>query len=280
MPSWLGPRWLGHARPVLRIVTWNLWWRFGDWEARLPAILRTLAALDADIMCLQEVWAEEDGPDQAQVLAGHLGYESVSTTHRWSDGLSIDNAVLSRLPIGSSESRALPGPDGEPGPRQVLLADLTGAGGRIPVFTAHLDYRYDASALRTAQAAAVARFVAERRSSSPQAFPPVLAGDLNAVPGSDEVRSLTGVAPVPVPGLAFQDAWEQGGDGGGGHTWSAANPYLADAAWPGRRLDYVLVGWPRPRPVGNIVSCRIAGTEAVDGVQPSDHYAVVADLRT
>lgn len=265
--------------PVLRVVTWNVWWRFGDWKARQPAILRTLAALDADVVCLQEVWAEEGGRDQAQVLAGHLGYEAVSTQHRWSGGLSFGNAVLSRLPIGDSESRPLPGPDGSPGHRHALVAEVAGPVGPIQVFTVHLEYRYDASALRTAQAAAVARFVAEHRSDG-EGFPPILAGDLNAVPGSDEVRSLTGLAPVPVPGLVFQDAWEQGGEGGDGHTWSGANPYLAEAAWPGRRLDYVLVGWPRARPLGNVVSCRLAGTEPVDGIQPSDHYAVVADLRT
>jgi len=264
---------------VLRVVTWNVWWRFGDWEARQAAIVETLAALDADVICLQEVWAEQDGPDQAQVLASRLGYGAVSTTHRFYDGVSFDNAVLSRLPIRASESRPLPGPDGTPGHRQVLLADLGGPHGPVPVFNVHLDYRYDASALRVAQVAAVAAFVAERRGDPEVGFPPVLAGDLNAVPSSDEVRSLTGLAPVPVPGLAFQDAWEQGGDGEG-HTWHAANPYLADAAWPGRRLDYVLVAWPRPRPLGNVMGCRLAGTALVDGIQPSDHYAVVADLRT
>ena len=63
-----------------------------------------------------------------------------------------------------------------------------------------------------------------------------------------------------------------------GHTWATANPYLADGAMPNRRLDYLLVSWPRPRPAGNPVRCWLAGTEAVDGVQPTDHYAVVADL--
>ena len=265
---------------MLRVVTWNVWWRFGDWEARQGAILRTVADLDADVICLQEVWAEEAGADQAQLLADGLGYTAASTAHRFYDGLSFGNAVLSRLPIEASESRALPDGDGRPGHRQVLLAELAGATGPIRVFTVHFDYRYDASALRAAQASAVARFVAECRGDPEAAFPPVLAGDLNAVPGSDEVRSLTGLSPVPVPGLVFQDAWEQGGDGGGGHTWDAANPYLADAAWPGRRLDYVLVGWPRPRPLGNVVACRLAGTDPVAGIQPSDHYAVVADLRT
>ena len=157
---------------MLRVVTWNVWWRFGDWEARQEAILRTLADLEADVICLQEVWAEEGGVDQAQVLAGRLGYAAVSTTHRFYDGLSFGNAVLSRLPIRSSESQALPDGDGRPGHRQVLLAELAGAPGPIPVFTVHFDYRYDASAVRTAQAVAVARFVAERRGDPDTAFPP------------------------------------------------------------------------------------------------------------
>ena len=62
--------------------------------------------------------------------------------------------------------------------------------------------------------------------------------------------------------------------------WSAANPYLADSTMPERRIDYLLVSWPRPRPLGNPMRCWLAGVAPVDGVQPSDHYAVAADLVT
>ena len=128
------------------------------------------------------------------------------------------------------------------------------------------------------QARAVARYVAAHRGDPAAAHPPVVAGDLNAVPDADEIRLLTGRTAVPVPGLVFQDAWEVAGDGGPGVTWTRRNPYCAEAAWPERRLDYILVGWPRPRPLGNPVSCRVVGADPVDGIQPSDHYAVVADL--
>ena len=107
-----------------------------------------------------------------------------------------------------------------------------------------------------------------------------MGADLNAVPWSDEVRLLTGASAVPVPGLAFTDCWEHAGDGSPGWTWAATNPYLADSAMPNRRLDYLLVSWPRPRPAGNPVRCWLAGVEPVAGVQPSDHHAVVADLVT
>jgi hypothetical protein len=43
--------------------------------------------------------------------------------------------------------------------------------------------------------------------------------------------------------------------------------------------DAALRSWPRPRPLGSPASIRLAGLEAVDGVQPSDHAAVVAEIR-
>src|SRR5262245_33223956 len=40
----------------LRVLTWNLWWRFGPWQARQPAIIATLRRIDADVIALQETW--------------------------------------------------------------------------------------------------------------------------------------------------------------------------------------------------------------------------------
>jgi endonuclease/exonuclease/phosphatase family metal-dependent hydrolase len=48
--------------------------------------------------------------------------------------------------------------------------------------------------------------------------------------------------------------------------------------YPDRRLDYVMVSWPRRRNAGHVAACHLAGTDPMDGVWPSDHYAVVADL--
>jgi endonuclease/exonuclease/phosphatase family metal-dependent hydrolase len=75
----------------------------------------------------------------------------------------------------------------------------------------------------------------------------------------------------------FTDAWAVRGEGRG-CTFSEHNPHLANATWPNRRIDYVLVSWPRPKPRGSVRSCRLAGIEPVDGVVASDHYAVVAEL--
>src|SRR5512145_1455674 len=33
---------------LVRVVTWNLWWRLGDWESRLEGIAQTLEDHDPD----------------------------------------------------------------------------------------------------------------------------------------------------------------------------------------------------------------------------------------
>src|SRR5687768_3630431 len=66
----------------LRVMTWNLWWRFGPFEERQPLIAATLARAEPDIVCLQEVWEE-----QAASLAEGLGYRHVySSRFERSDG--------------------------------------------------------------------------------------------------------------------------------------------------------------------------------------------------
>lgn len=254
---------------TMRVVTWNLWWKFGPWEERQRGIVETLRAADADIIGLQETWS-----DQVAQLADALGMVAAYSGHKEHD---FGNAVLSRWPIASQERLTLPEGGGRAF-RSAMYAAIDAPFGRVPVFSTHFAHRFDRSAVRVEQAGALAQFVAERRGDPDKAYPPVVLGDLNAVPQSDEVRQLVGLSAPPVEGLVFSDAWDQVGEGPG-FTWSPDNPHQVDSAWPHRRLDYVLVGWPRPRPAGNPHHIRLLGTMPVDGLVPSDHFAVCADLR-
>ena len=38
---------------TVRLLTWNILWRFDRWHARAPLILETLKAVNADILALQ-----------------------------------------------------------------------------------------------------------------------------------------------------------------------------------------------------------------------------------
>jgi endonuclease/exonuclease/phosphatase family metal-dependent hydrolase len=258
----------------LRVLTWNLWWRFGPWERRQPAIEATLRDVDADLIALQEVWSADDG-DQAGGLAEALGFEYAYAARSDVDGVRFGNAVLSRWPIAGTEWRPLPAGDADAENRLVLRADIDGPRGPIQFFCTHLNWRFDHSGVRQEQVREVCRFVGDSR---PREYPPVLCGDLNADPDSDEIRMLTGRAAVPVPKLVFKDAWEVAGEGPG-LTWANDNPYARLGLEPERRIDHVMVGWPKAGGRGHVVRAALAGVEAIDGVQPSDHYGVVAELR-
>jgi endonuclease/exonuclease/phosphatase family metal-dependent hydrolase len=263
----------------VRVLTWNVWWRHGAFEDRQRAIEAVLVAEAPDVVCLQEVWANENGEHQGQRIADRLGYVMASTEGPFFNGWSVNNVVLSRFPITQASTAALPGADGGPSHRRA--AHLNTPWGLWPIICTHLEHRFDHSATRSAQARALLALVNDRRGDPTRDAPVIVGGDLNAVPDSDEIRMLTGRSPAPVPGLVLNDCWEQVGDGAG-LTWSAANPNLPASAWPNRRLDYLMVSWPRPRPFGNPIRAWLAGdaTVAGNGVTPSDHFAVVADFRT
>jgi endonuclease/exonuclease/phosphatase family metal-dependent hydrolase len=265
----------------VRVGTWNLWGRYGPWAERMGPIEASMRAVGADVWALQEVWADDDR-NQARELASALGYDhAVYEANLERDGARSGNAVVSRWPIRAHEVRVLPrvagdARDDEGEERLVVFAEIDGPRGPIQVYCAHLSWRDDHSAIRQAQVAEICRLVREHR---PRTFPAVLCGDLNAEPTSDEVRMLTGHAAVPVPGVMFRDAWLAAGNTGPGATASNANPFNAAALDRDRRIDFVLVGTPKLGGVGHVLDARLAGDAPVGGVWPSDHLAVVAELR-
>jgi endonuclease/exonuclease/phosphatase family metal-dependent hydrolase len=264
----------------IRVLTWNLWWRFGPWEERQVAILDTLKRVDADVICLQEVWAAETGEDQVTQLADALGYAYARTPAPFWEGMSFGNAVLSRWPILDANSRPLHDEEGKPTHRTALHASIDAPFGACNVISTHVEYRFDRTATRLAQIDDLAELVANVRGNPDDTFPVIVGGDFNALPDGDEMRRLLGRAKPHVPGLIFHDAWELVGDQSPGYTWARGNPHLGDSTWPNRRLDYLLVSWPRPKAMGRPLSCRIVGNEPVNGVMPSDHYGVIAEFST
>jgi endonuclease/exonuclease/phosphatase family metal-dependent hydrolase len=272
---------------VLRVLTWNLWWRFGPWEERREAVLAVLDELRPDIVGLQEVWARGD-ENLAAWLASRLGMHAVWAPSRaprlWQRrggdaSVGIGNAVLSRWPVAEHGTVELPAPPGDDDGRAGLYALVDTPTDHVPFFTAHLSAPLDASALRCRQVEVLGEFVADRSRGS--AFPPVVTGDFNAWPDSDEVRRFGGYKTAPaVPGQVLFDAWEYADPAQPSATWNPANPYAGAGFEPGVRVDYIHVGPPGPRGLGSVSAVRRAGDEPVDGVWPSDHAAVLADLRT
>jgi endonuclease/exonuclease/phosphatase family metal-dependent hydrolase len=265
----------------MRILSWNLWWRYGPWEQRQEAIVATLAEVRPDVCGLQEVWGSPD-QNQAGWLAERLGMHwcwAAATTARraGADGLELGNAILSRWPITSRAQAALPTCGLADEARVALHALIETPAGALPMFTTHLTYGPGLSEVRTAQARELARFIGGQ--AGDDGYPPVVTGDLNAEPGSDELRLLGGMLTAPaVQGLVLLDAWRYADPGDPGFTWDNRNGYQAGSVIPDSRIDYILVGLPRDGR-GRVRSVTLAGTAPVQDVWPSDHFAVVADLQ-
>src|SRR6478735_2512091 len=259
---------------TMRVVTWNVWGKFGPWQQRQRLLERTLVAAAPDLMLLQESWADVDGADQCELLGDHLGLPHFCRTTL---GLIHDdwgpvNAIVSRWPLRDVEEHALvPIDDGWGG--LVLRAVVDGPRGELDVYCVALDWPPQASARRQHAVTLLARLVHEHQRITRRAV--IVAGDFNAAPDSDEIRMLTGLRPPPVDGVVLFDTWETGASSGDGATWSRANQWARPALLPERRIDYIFTGWPRRNGVGSATAAELIGT-ATDDIAPSHHYGVAA----
>ena len=248
----------------LRVATLNLWGRRGPWPDRLELVRAEVRRLSPRLVGLQEVM--RDPTCQAEEIAEGLGYEVVYAPATEFDEGTMGNALLSDLPVLEHRVLALPT---EPGieTRALLYALVeTPDGGELPVFVTHLDWQPDRGVARLAQT----RFIAERAAElAPDGRPPVLMGDFNAMPETEEIRHLR----EPSGGAGFTDAWLHAGDGSAGETFSTVNAFARRAGVPSQRIDYVFTG-DGATPVRTEVAFRTPRGD----VWPSDHFGLVSDL--
>ncbi len=226
------------------VLDWNLHYGVGaDTTVDLEQIARTIEAEQPDVVALQEVargWVLGGGVDMATWLAERLGMHvafAPAADHQFG------NALLSRAPLTDVEVVPLPYGAG-PQQRSALTALAEGPGGTpVRVTSVHLQHRETNVPTRLDQLAALAEAL-------PADGPSVLAGDLNAGPGSPELATLTDAG--------WTSALDAAGDPG-------ALTHPSDD--PATRIDWVL---------GQGVTFDDA---RVLGDRSSDHLPVVTTVR-
>jgi endonuclease/exonuclease/phosphatase family metal-dependent hydrolase len=235
----------------VRLVTFNVHHGVGqDRRFDLPRLAKVLQALDADVLCLQEVdrhfGNRSEGVDEALLLSRALDMQLAwgpAIEERRPDGgpdREYGNALLSRLPILVSDVHPLPA---SAEPRSALRTMIELDGAALWVTTTHLDN--DSATGRTAQAAALTELLTGPMETG------VLTGDFNAPPDAPELASLR---------ERFVDAWEIARDHDRGATFPARHPR--------RRIDQV---WVSP-------GVQVAEARVLDAAGASDHLPVVVDL--
>jgi endonuclease/exonuclease/phosphatase family metal-dependent hydrolase len=264
----------------VRAMTWNIWWRFGPrWQDRQHGILATIEAFRPDVVALQEVWATDE-TTQAEELATSLRMHAVFAAPSYPiapsgtgvedlDGVELGIAVLSRWPILEQRTVSMPARHRSWEPVALTLR-VDHPAGPLPIVAACLEHATAYTDDRIAQANLLANLSTDPRFDGP--CPVLVMGDLNAAADSPVLRSV---------GDVLTDAWVAGGGDPDAVTLPSSHPSAPLEAGPelvDRRIDHVFF---RPGREGQLVivpGVHIGG-QPVDGIYPSDHRAVVVDLR-
>lgn len=225
---------------------------------QIGRIAKGLEALDADVICLQEVndsSLQTLGRDQAKELSKRLGMKYVyAVAHREAKGVlkRQGNAVLSRHPILGQQVVELNPADGPHERRIAVFARIALPGHPEGVWVASLHAASDSDAIRMASMPRLMQAVQGLNG------PVVLAGDFNASPGSPPMDELQRQGEEI--GRSFVDAFAEVGEG----------PAETSMAPVGEaRIDYILAT-PELEPVK---------AWSPRDLNESDHFAIVAEFR-
>ncbi len=267
------------ANRTVRIATWNI----NSLRLRLPLLHELRAALDADVICLQETKVPDDlFPPEA---AGELGYPHV--LFRGMKGYN-GVAILSRLPIepvsmapdwcAKGDCRHLCVLVDAPGGPLELHDFYVPAGGDVPDRAANAKYGHKLDFIAETRLWFAARSGMART---------VLVGDLNIAPLEHDVWShkqllkVVSHTPAETEGL---NAWLQTGFVDAVRHFVPADEKLytwwsyRNRDWRvsdrGRRLDHVWVS----EDLAGALRRQIVLKDARDWPQGSDHVPVCVEL--
>ncbi|MGI9602203.1 MAG: endonuclease/exonuclease/phosphatase family protein [Acidimicrobiales bacterium] len=277
---------------MLRIASLNAASLFeAAWSDRRHELVAWIDRLEPDIVCLQEMWQSATEPNTAEWVA-----DQAAQQWHWVFGgcdpgdvgrgepVEFGSAILSRWPIETHEMIPLP-IDEQPArdnpfftmPLELLHARTN----NIDVFSTHLAPPPEQAYHRVAQVQFIDDVI-RARSIPDGPLPPILCGDFNAEPNSDEIRYLSALATIDGASTYYQDAWRATGTTEPGFTWdSRTNSMAADLHLPPKRIDYVFVGDPfrRPEGAGLVVTADLAFHEPITGCDASDHYGLIVGIR-
>lgn len=214
-----------------------MWGVRGDRAARQERLIDGFAALDADLITLQET-VVTDGHDQVREILGDT-YTLLHQSRREPDGQGITTAV--RWPVEETIELGLDVSmrTGDLAATSLMTEALAPEPlGRIWLVNHLPEWALDRAVERERQAVRTARAIEGLLEDRPGHV--IVAGDLDADPDSVSIRFWTGRSSLEGTSICYRDAWESAGHGNG-TTFAPDNPYAADWDWPFRRIDYILV---------------------------------------
>lgn len=242
----------------LRVMTYNIYGARATSPANaadLDAIAEVIRRQNPDFVTLNEVdvFTNRTGKDvhQARDLAEKLGVEWHFSKAIDRDGGEYGDAVLSKYPILEKRSYRLPCAAEQPGEDRSLCVIRVQIDGKdLYVASTHLDH-LSGDASRLVQATEIRRIRDTELEGDL-----ILCGDLNAIPSSNVIATMTSFLTNTGP----------------------IDQYTFPSDDPSRKIDYIMYA---PIEHFGVQNCQVVsrGDQQVGGVDASDHRPVIADIR-
>jgi endonuclease/exonuclease/phosphatase family metal-dependent hydrolase len=241
----------------VHVATLNLRNLADRWDERLPLLLADMAALQPDLIGLQEVVY----PAQQDRLLGAAGGGHYRAIRGWAGRPEYGNSILVRAPLEAGDPERVELGHERSATRSTL--QLPG-GGRLVFAVTHLHHLVPDDAVRDEQAR---RIVDWLDGGAGDAGATIVVGDFNADPAEPAYARMLAAG--------FRSAYAQANGEEPAVTWPSGlqGPAIDDDGDPGC-LDYIWV-----RGAVRVVSARLVfDRPAVDdpGLFPSDHFGVAA----
>jgi len=271
--------------PPLRILTMNIWTFTEPYEQRMALLRAGIERLSPDLMAFQEAGYEEGRHQVAEMLDGldyHVAHQfELGPRHGRTNGCCI----ASRWPLKKVSVHPLTITEhAQQYPYCLLLAKVAAPqpAGDLLFVCAKPSWEWNREYERELQALELVDTVTKHTPSD--GFPAIVAGDFDATPEHASIRFLSGKQSLAGKSMHFRDAWVEAGDESAGYTWSRDNTYTACTVQQrhhSRRIDYIFLGSPHDyQAYAAFTACRVELATPTDGVWPSDHYAVYAEIET
>ena len=242
----------------LHVATLNILNLADRWAERLPLLLADMAALQPDLLGLQEVVYVM----QQDRLIGAAGEGHYAAVRGWAGRPEYGNSLLVREPLLATEVERLDLGLGRAAHRAVVA--LPG-GGSVVVAVTHLHHTVDGAAERDRQAAALLTWLDE----APSADATIAMGDFNADPAEPTVARMLAAG--------FVSAYAAANGSDPAVTWpSGLQAPAMDTDGDPDCLDYIWV-----RGAVRVVEARLVFDRpdpADPTVYPSDHLGISAHL--
>ena len=239
----------------LHIATLNLRNLADRWDERLPLLLADMAALQPDLMGLQEVVY----PAQQDRLLGAAGAGHYRAIRGFAGRPEYGNSILVRESLAPGEPERVD--LGRERSATRIRIQLPGGEGLVFAVT-HLHHLVPDNAVRDDQARGVVEWLDNADAT-------IVVGDFNADPAEPAYARMVGAG--------FRSAYAEANGAEPPLTWPSGlqGPAIDDDGDPGC-LDYIWV-----RGAVRVMSARLVfDRPAVDdpGLYPSDHFGVAAQV--